>query len=411
VKCLPRAFACALLALAPLAAQEELDPPSAYVLGDGVRASLGEVEARLRLRLHADLVDPQLDDVGQAFGASLDDTRDVRRSRALLDVRGARGSSLRPLRLRAQVDFSDLEVRWLDLYARYDGLLDGGAITSSDLRAGEFREPFGLEAMTSVSHLPFIERSTASNTFTPGRSRGAQVSLRTDHGLLQVGAFRRADGRPFPDELLAERALTARALWQGDGEGLLQAGGSVSLRDPGGDLLIFRGSTGSRLLERLVDTGPIQAERAVTGGAEALLRRGPWTAQAEAFGLWIEDAGGAGDEAFLSGGYASVSRFLGSGSTRWKRDRGALGAPDVAGTLLPGGGGLNAMEAVARLSWTDLADGQVQAGEVLDLEAGLNVYLSPTTRVMLHWIGVSAETAAGERANGWAVLGRLQLQL
>ena len=50
-------------------------------------------------------------------------------------------------------------------------------------------------------------------------------------------------------------------------------------------------------------------------------------------------------------------------------------------------------------------------GEVLDLEAGLNVYLSPTTRVMLHWIGVSAETAAGERENGWAVLGRLQLQL
>ena len=108
MKCLPRAVACALLALAPLAAQEALDPPPTYALGDGLRASLGEVEARLRLRFHADLVDPHLDDVGQAFGATLDRTRDIRRSRALVDLRGARSSTLRPLRVRAQVDFSDL---------------------------------------------------------------------------------------------------------------------------------------------------------------------------------------------------------------------------------------------------------------------------------------------------------------
>ena len=384
-------------------------PP--YALGDGLRANAGDLEARLRLRLHGDLIRPSLGGLDETAGATSGDSADIRRARALLDLRGAEGSTLRPLRVRAQVDFKDLEVRWLDLYARYDDLFTGGAVIASDLRAGTFREPFGLEAMTSVSYLPFIERSTATNTFSPGRSRGGQATLRSANILLQAGAFRRTDGRPFPDEVLDERAITARAVWQGDGQGLTQAGASISLRDPEGDLLIFRGTTGSRLLGRVADSGAIDADRAVAGGLEALLRQGPWTAQSEAFGVWIDDANGVNGESFLSGGYLSLSRFLGAGETRWSRGRGALGPPKIEGARRSGGGGAQALEAVARLSYTDLIGGSVQAGRVLDLETGLNFYVSSTTRLMLHWVGVSAEPPAGPRENGWAVLGRLQIQI
>lgn len=382
-----------------------------YALGDGLTATGWDLEARLRLRLHADLVEPRFGDLGGASGATAEGSTEFRRARALLDIRGAEGSALRPFRLRAQVDFKDLEVRWLDLYARYDGLFSGGAVIASDLRAGEFREPFGLEAMTSVSYLPFIERSTATNTFTPGRSRGGQATLRSAHGLFQAGAFRRTDGRPFPDKTLDERALTARAVWQGDGQGLTQAGASISLRDPGGDLLTFRGTTGSRLLERLADTGSIDADRAVSSGLEALYRQGPWTAQSEAFGVWVDGANGVPGESFLSGGYISLSRFLGAGETSWSRGRGALGPPKVEGAMRRGGGGLQALEAVARISYTDLTGGSIQAGQILDLETGLNFYVSSTTRLMLHWVGISAEPADGPRDEGWAILGRLQIQI
>lgn len=392
-------------------AVEATDGDPAYALGEGLTTTLGDIDARLRLRLHADLVESKLDDIGEALGAAFEDTADIRRARALLDLRGAEGTALRPLRLRAQVEFKDLEVRWLDLYARYDDPFSGGAIVSSDVRAGEFREPFGLEAMTSVTYLPFIERSTPTNTFTPGRSRGGQATLRTASGLFQAGAFRRTSGRPFPDEALGERAITARALWQGDGEGLTQAGGSVSLRDPQGDLLVFRGTTGSRLLKQLADTGAVEADHALLGGVEALFRHGPWTAQTEAFGLWIDDANGVNGESFLSGGYVSLSRFVGAGTTSWARNRGALGPPKVGGALQRGGGGLQALEAVARMSWTDLSGGSIQAGQILDLETGLNFYVNPTTRLMLHWIGVSADPTDGPRANGWAILGRIQIQI
>ncbi len=414
VRRLLRALAClgALTsATAPAQVLDEQEPEPAYALGDGLTATDWGLEARLRLRLHADLVEPHLGGLDAASGASPGGTTDIRRARALLDLRGAEGTALRPFRVRAQADFKDLEVRWLDLYARYDGVFSGGAVVASDLRAGEFREPFGLEAMTSVSYLPFIERSTATNTFTPGRSRGGQATLRVANGLLQAGAFRRTEGRPFPDEALDERAITARAVWQGDGQGLTQAGGSISLRDPGGDLLVFRGTTGSRLLERLADTGSIDAERAVSAGLEALYRRGPWTAQSEFFGAWVEDANGVNGESFLSGSYLSFSRFLGAGETSWARGRGALGPPSIEGAMHPGGGGLQALEAVARLSYTDLTGGSIQAGRVLDLETGLNFYVSPTTRLMLHWVGVSAEPAGGPRGEGWAILGRLQVQI
>jgi len=414
VRRLLRALAC-LGALSPSTApgQEAVEPltPAPYFLGDGLRASAGSVDARLRLRLHADLIESRLGELGQVPSGSDGGAADIRRARAMLDLRGAEGSALRPFRLRAQVDFQDLEVRWLDLYARYDGIFSAGGIVESDVRLGEFREPFGLEAMTSVTYLPFIERSTATNTFTPGRSRGGQASIRSAHGLVQAGAFRRSDGRPFPDEALDERALTARAVWQGDGQGLTQAGGSISLRDPRGDLLVFRGTTGSRLLERIADTGSIAAERAIVGGLEALLRQGPWTAQTEAFGLWIDDANGINGESFLSGGYLSVSRFLGAGETSWTRGRGSLGPPQVEGALRRGGGGSQAMEVVARLSYTDLTGGAIEAGRVLDLETGLNVYLSPTTRLMLHWVGVSAAAPGGPSEEGWALLGRLQVQI
>ncbi|MGB0330250.1 MAG: OprO/OprP family phosphate-selective porin [Planctomycetota bacterium] len=411
---LVRALACfGALSYGPALGQEALGPPvaSPYSLGEGLKASAKGIDARLRLRLHADLVESCLGALGQAAGANDGSASDVRRARALLDLRGAEGSALRPFRLRAQMDFRDLEVRWLDLYARYDGIFTGGGIVHSDVRLGEFREPFGLEAMTSVTYLPFIERSTATNTFTPGRSRGGQTSLRSAHWLLQAGAFRRTDGLPFPDEALDERAITARAVWQGDGRGLTQAGGSISLRNPRGDLLVFRGTTGSRLLERIADTGSIAADRAFVGGVEALLREGPWTAQSEAFGLWIDDANGVNGESFLSGGYLSVSRFLGAGETSWARGRGALGPPRIDGAIRPGGGGWQAMEAVARLSYTDLTGGSIGAGRILDLETGLNFHLSPTTRLMLHWISVSAAPAGGSSEEGWAALARLQVQI
>ena len=262
--------------------------------------------------------------------------------------------------------------------------------------------------MTSVTYLPFIERSTPTNVFTPGRSLGVQAAARTPEALFQIGAFRGSEGTPFPDELPGETAVTARALWQPAGPGWVQLGGSLSVRDPRGQPLVFRGRTGSSLIDRFVDTGPIEADSATIAGLEALWSRGRWTAQTEWFGNWIGDVNGASDRAFLHGGYASVAAFLGEGHSTWNRMRGSVGPPDPLG---PNGDSYGALEAVARVSWTDLDDGAITGGQVLDAEAGLNWYCTPTTRVMLHWLGVQADVDGTGSEFGSAILGRIQIQI
>ena len=57
-----------------------------------------------------------------------------------------------------------------------------------------------------------------------------------------------------------------------------------------------------------------------------------WTAQSEAFGLWIDDANGVNGESFLSGGYLASVREGG-----WARRY--LGPPRIDGAIRPGGGG------------------------------------------------------------------------
>jgi phosphate-selective porin OprO/OprP len=330
-------------------------------------------------------------------------------------------SSLRDWSVRAQVDFADSDIRWLDLAGTYAGLptIEAGAV--GRVRFGQFRESFGLEAMTSVSHLAFIERSTASNAFTPGRSRGVEWSETGGATVLQVGAFRRADGGVFPSELQEETAFTARALWQRGrdelgGIQLVQLGASVSVRDPGADRLRFDARPGSRLFDRIVDSGGLDADGAVTMGLEALTQWGQSTLVTEIFGADVRgvsnSAGTSASGGFLSGAHVGFTTFLTSGhAARWHRRRGGLRSAAVEDAILGDAPTSGALEAAVRLSWVNLNSGPVQGGRSADLEAGLNWYLQPTTRFMLHWLGTRARGANGRTGFGHAILARIQVQL
>lgn len=386
-------------------------PAVAWTFGDGVRVRVGDLEARVRTRLHMDLVESELGDVGDLLGEDFEDSERLRRARWLTDLRFRDGSPLELFRVRAQVDFASSELDWKDLFVRYDGAPRFGGLEASDVRAGQFRMPFGLEAMSSVSHIAFIERSTASNTFTPGRGRGVQWAGRSADWLFQVGAFRASEGLPFPDELGTTRSIAARALRQREGLGLVQVGGGVVVHDPGDDGFAFRARPGTRLLPRVVDTGSLQADRFVVGGLEALWLGDGWAGVAEWFHAFGSDVGGAGGSPQLVGGHVAVQRFLTEGQVTWNRKRGGLRAAQVADAWTTRGAGPGAVEVAGRLSWVDLDDGAVRGGRSLDLEVGVNWYLQPATRVMVHWVGSRVDAPSGGEAHGAAVLARVQVQL
>lgn len=407
-----------------LAAPETAQAPALqWTLGDGLHAEWGAFRARLRPRFHFDYVDPRFSDIASKTGGTFDEHADVRRARLLGDFGFREGSALGPWSLRAQIDFADSQLDWKDFALAYSGLPAFQASAATQVRVGHFREPFGLEAMTSVSHLPFIERSAASSAFTPGRSRGVEWSEQAERSLLQLGWFRRAAGAPFPSELTDETALTARALWQhGRGPrgplGLVQLGGSLSVRQPGADPIRFDARTGSRLLARVLDTGRVQAESVndvVTLGLESLHQWDQSTLIVEAFGAYVDNAAvpqSPHSHAFLAGGHIGFFTFLSHGhAARWNQRRGGIKAASVPDLLHGTAPSKGALEAAARLTWVNLNNGALDGGQSIDLEIGFNWYAQPTTRVMLHWLGAHVNTPGNGDAFGQALLARIQIQL
>lgn len=403
--------AVAALVIGSTAAAQDASPPLSWTFGDGLRLGVGDLEARVRTRIHMDLVESRLDDVGRALGEDFADGLRLRRARWLGDFAFREGSVLAGWRARAQVDFAGSEIDWKDLFVRYDGLPRPGALDAMDLRAGHFREPLGIEAMSSVSHIAFIERSTASDAFTPGRSRGVQWSGRGSAWLVQAGAFRAAEGLPFPDDLGTGRSLTLRAVHQGAERGLVQWGGGVTVRDPGEDGIRFGARPGTRLLPRVADTGTLDAERFTVGALEALWLGEGWAAVAEWFQAVGSGVAGADGAPILMGGHLSVQTFLDQGQPTWNRARGGLRAAKVPDAWSTREHGPGAVELAARLAWVDLDDGVVRGGRALDLELGVNWYLQPATRFMLHWVGARVDAPDGGEAHGAALLARLQVQL
>ena len=358
-----------------------------------------------------DIADPDLGAVGRAVDADFDRVLNLRRARWLADIGFAEGGPLEDVKIRAQVDFASSVIDWKDLYVRRNGAGAFGPFDKAYIKGGHFREPMGLEAMTSVSHLPFIERSAATNAFTPGRSRGVQWSGRSDQWLVQAGAFRAADGIPFPDELGSERSLTLRAVRQDPDGALAQVGGGISLRDPGDDGIRFRSRPGTRLLAPTTDTKSIDASRFLIGSAEALWLDEGHTASVEWFVGHGIDAGPNREAVTLAGAHASFAALLTGGHHSWNRGRGGYRAPGVADAWISRSPGSGSVEFAARLGWVDLNDGAVQGGRTWDLECGLNWYLQPATRFMIHGLLLSVDSPGRGHEYGSAVLARIQLQL
>lgn len=379
-----------------------------FRLGDGIRLNTGPLRARLRTRFHFDAASEDLGDVfpdGFEIGSEpFEEGFGLRRARWLLDAQFVETSPLAPLSVRAQLDFGQSEIRWLDLSAdlALGSFLD--ASSSTWLRGGEFRETFGLEAMTSVTFLPFIERSIATNAFTPGRNRGVQWNARGEQYGLSVGHFSASRGEPFPDELGTERATTLHGFIEPEGTWLDQFGVGVSIRRPGDDGIQFSARPGTRLFEPVIDTGDIDADRATLVSLEALRVRGATMVLAEAFGARLSGVGGAN----FFGGHIAVTHFLNGGNVVRRSDDGGLKAPNVPDLLSSDTAGSGAVELALRTGWADLSDGPLSTGgRAFDVEAGVNWYFAPGTRLMLHGLFVRGDGGA----TGAALLSRIQLQL
>ena len=317
------------------------------------------------------------DDLKTALGDNLEDGTEFRRIRFFNS-----GTIHENVNYKLQLDFANGAVVLKDAYIGLKGLPVG-------LQVGHFKEPFGLEELTSSKYITFMERSLL-NCFSPSRNNGVMVTCdHLDKRLTFAAGVFSDVGGGGNNKTEGGYNITARVtglpITTDDGSKILHLGLSLSSRN-------FRGTAKyeSRpeihIGPKYASTGSFAAESALLLDVEGALVLGPLSIQAEVTSTSVSSK--ANDDPAFLGYYAQASYFI-TGERR-NYSAGSGGTKPAFGRVKPatkfGDDGLGALELAVRYSGLELDDGKVIGGELSDITVGLNWHLNSHTRVMLNLI-------------------------
>lgn len=292
------------------------------------------------------------------------------------------------------------------------------------VRIGHFRQPFSMDALTSIKSLTFLERSLPFQALLPFRRIGV-MAYDNSEDLNTTWAYSvyRTDSRNYTElgdtlyatnltdngDISASTRVT-HLLWYdepADGRFMLHIGGAYNYSvlgvDPTNDTRTYRANAipeffvgdptaaGNANLQRtpvFVDTGAIPAYDLHLLGVELAGVYGPAYFQAEYMQTYVNRTGGARSLAF-DGAYAQVGYFLTGEHRAYNRKGG------VFDRVVPfedffavdrGFCGWGAWELAFRWSYIDLNNDNVAGGKLTNLTTGLNWYWNPHAKLQFNWI-------------------------
>ena len=289
------------------------------------------------------------------------------------------------------VDFSGEAVAMKDAFLRYNNLLH----RTGYVRVGNFKEPFGLEEVTSSRNLQFPERSEGPDGFMPGRKMGLEVGHFAPSYRVAAGMF-------GPDVTVYETEaqdmtwnFTGRATWNGlrTDKSVLHLGLSGSWRQPQFASGIVRFKTRNEYHVnnyKYVDTDDISGVNryGLVGGEAAYVNR-RLRLQSEYVGVSVKRGAPFQDCAF-GGGYVSASLFLTPDTHPYEWQDAEFGK------LVPKNKS-GAWEVLTRYSAVDMTDHDVHGGKSNALSVGLNWYANANIRVYLDYVMVANDQDANAR--------------
>lgn len=279
------------------------------------------------------------------------------------------------------VDFGNNEVSMKSAYLTYTGL------KPAEVSVGNFKEPFGLEELSSSNYITFMERNAITETFAPGRHVGLGATTHGETWMVAGGVY---SGKGVAENDVDQGwSVTGRAVYSPihDKTHALHLGAAVSHGGSGDEMFRFSVRPDSRVTDtKLVDTGDIAGSHTATlYGLEAAAVCGPLSLQGEYIAAALNRTMGLPDLDF-SGWYAFLSWFLTGESRNYKQSRGTFGSLTP---LRPfGEGGPGAWELGARFSHLDLTNADVIGGDQELLTLGVNWYLTQNVRFMANYVDV-----------------------
>lgn len=284
-----------------------------------------------------------------------------------------------------------------------------------NVRIGQWKQPFGLEVVSSFRYTTMMERSSTFQAFTPFRHIGVGFYDHTED-LYTTWAMSliRTGQDQFGSSLSTNggNGLVGRMthlLWYDEDchDNYLHLGGGYYLNSPPRDTVRFRsvpelfvgefaplagtGGTSGQLLPGVfngtpffVDTNNIlNVEHVHTFGTEALWVAGPLSVQAEGMAAIVDQI--ALPNQTLYGGYVTLGYFLTGEHRPYDRKAGAIDRV-IPFNNFQRGAGYGAWELTTRLSYIDLTNGNINGGDMENLTTGLNWYINPYCKCVFNHI-------------------------
>ena len=298
------------------------------------------------------------------------------------------------------------------------------------IRAGNQKDPFGFEHMTSSRWTNFMERSFAQDLYVGPFNNGFVPGVRLlnttedQRATWSVGAFKNTVNPFGYIDNSSGNAAVGRLTWlpfyEDEGKKLLHLGiagramqtnnGSVRYRTRG-DL---RDGPPGPLNAIYLDSGSLKGDWINQVGLELVGNNGPWSFQSEYFGNWLYNTtsataafnpsspnyGTAGLQPngapcgtyFTNSGYAEILYFVTGDTRAYDRLEARFErviprnnfyvVRDTSGRIRSSEG---AVQLALRYQYANLSDHQINGGTLNALTAGVNWMLNPNTRLYFNY--------------------------
>lgn len=273
------------------------------------------------------------------------------------------------------------------------------------LRAGNFKEPFGMERLNSSRLLTFLERTAVTNALTLGRRIGVSARYWNDYGQITAAVMGHQAGSRVDkgqlDEGYSTNIRVSAAPINKFGENLhIALAGSYKIPDVVADLqpntIEINARTETYVFDpKFLHTGDITDVNYFNRyGAELMFIYGPLYFQSEFIGTtvkrWYKKP-----TINLRGGYV-MAAYMVTGETRYYYiDEGEVGSIESPKHCW------GALELAARYSVTNLNhfSAGIRGGQSNQLMVGLNYYPNSNIKIQFNYSIVNLDQFATRKGN------------
>lgn len=317
------------------------------------------------------------------FGLDFNDGTEFRRA-----YFGFQGTVYGNIEIKAEYDFAPDTANFVDVYM---GFVD---LHGVNVRVGHFKEPTGLEELTSDLNSTFMERGL-TNRLGPVRNTGIMVfdSALEEDLTWAVGFFRDSNG--FADDLDAnqsDHSFTGRVTYcpwyEEKGARSAHVGASYSVRDTDA-AVTFTSKPESNIAPNVITTAAMTTDEHDLLGLEAAVVLGSLSFQTELTQARIDGTSANEDDPTLTGFYVYASYFLTGEYRPYSRSTGTYERIKPK-TNYGKDGGSGAWELALRFSTLDFDEANADQ-ELTDITLGANWYLNPNARIQANIVHADSE--------------------